>query len=60
MPPGAAAAMAVSNDPAVPTASMTWCEPPPVISRTRAAASSPRSVTRSVAPKSRAISMRSA
>ena len=43
----------------MPTHSSTWWAPPPVISRTRATASSPRSVTTSVAPKPRAISSRS-
>ena len=42
--------------PAVPTHSRTWAAPPSVSSRTRSMASSPRSVTTSVAPKRRAMS----
>ena len=51
--------MAVAKDAAVPTHSRTWAAPPPVSSRTRSIASSPRSVTTSVAPKRRAMSSRS-
>ena len=53
-PPGRAMPIAVSIDAPWPTHSSTECTPsPPVSSRTRSTASTPRSETTSVAPKSR-------
>ncbi|HEX2086484.1 MAG TPA: hypothetical protein VHF89_12430 [Solirubrobacteraceae bacterium] len=59
-PPGRAMRIAVSTAAPWPTHSSTECTPsPPVSSRTRSTASSPRSDTTSVAPYSRASAMRS-